>query len=73
MAIEYMNWQDRNTYSNIDHVVIFDRALKKSDVEALKLNGKVVGFSGKNIIYKFVYEGKAWASSLQRTSNIIKV
>lgn len=36
----------------------------------LEIKGKVVGFSGRHAIYRFVYEGKTYtASSLQRISN----
>lgn len=35
-----------------------------------KIEGKIVGFSGKHTIYKFVYDGKPYtAGSLQRTGS----
>ncbi len=38
------------------------------------IKGKVVGFSGRHAIYRFVYEGKTYtASSLQRISDKSKI
>lgn len=37
---------------------------------SIEVDGKVVGFSGKHTIYKFVYKGKTYtANSLQRTGD----